>query len=101
MPNLSSQLAPACSYERGQISRRKFVLALSAMAITPRAMAQTIKPAIVTRRLNNVMIAVSDMKRSLDFYQKLFGTPVRQLQMVCGEAQAGAAAVAASVTTES
>lgn len=32
-------------------------------------------PALVTRRLNNVMIAVSNFDRSIDFYAKLFGTP--------------------------
>jgi catechol 2,3-dioxygenase-like lactoylglutathione lyase family enzyme len=65
-------------YEGGQITRRKFVLALSAMAIVPQAMAQPVTPPILTRTLNNVMIAVSDMKRSLEFYEKLFGTPVQQ-----------------------
>jgi hypothetical protein len=65
-------------YEGAQITRRKFVLALSAMAIVPQAMAQPVTPPILTRTLNNVMIAVSDMKRSLEFYEKLFGTPVQQ-----------------------
>jgi catechol 2,3-dioxygenase-like lactoylglutathione lyase family enzyme len=65
-------------YENGQITRRKFVLALSAMAIAPRVTAQSIAAPIQTQRLNNVMMAVSDMKRSLEFYQKLFGTPVQQ-----------------------
>jgi catechol 2,3-dioxygenase-like lactoylglutathione lyase family enzyme len=64
-------------YAAGQITRRNFLLALSAVVMAPRVMAQANKP-IITRRLNNVMIAVSDMKRSLEFYQKLFGTPVQQ-----------------------
>jgi catechol 2,3-dioxygenase-like lactoylglutathione lyase family enzyme len=64
--------------EDGQITRRNFLVALSAILMAPRVMAQSTKPPIVTRRLNNVMISVSDMKRSIEFYQKLFGTPVQQ-----------------------
>src|SRR5260221_6426653 len=41
-------------------------------------MAQQKAPVIATRRLNNVMIAVSDLNRSATFYEKLFGPPVRQ-----------------------
>jgi catechol 2,3-dioxygenase-like lactoylglutathione lyase family enzyme len=37
-----------------------------------------LKPVIQTRRLNNVMIAVSNVERSAAFYEKLFGPPVRQ-----------------------
>lgn len=37
-------------------------------------------PKIATRRLNNVMIAVSDMNRSVAFYQRLFGPAVMQDQ---------------------
>jgi len=57
--------------------RRTFVLSSAALAtglVTPVA-AQPAKPTLITRRLNNVMIAVSDIDRSIDFYQKLFGTP--------------------------
>ena len=65
-------------YEDGQITRRNLLLALGALVMAPRVMAQSSKPPIVTRRLNNVMISVSEMERSLEFYQKLFGTPVKQ-----------------------
>ena len=34
------------------------------------------KPPLVTREMNHVTLAVSDPKRSLDFYQRLFGLPV-------------------------
>jgi len=64
-------------YEGSTFTRREFLLALSAVRIAPRLMAQANKP-IITRRLNNVMIGVSDMQRSLEFYQKLFGTPFKQ-----------------------
>ena len=64
-------------YENGRLTRRNFLLALSATALRPRVMAQSSKPPIATRRLNNVMISVSEMKRSVEFYQKLFGTPLQ------------------------
>jgi catechol 2,3-dioxygenase-like lactoylglutathione lyase family enzyme len=54
--------------------RRKFVLngSVALTGLTP-VSARAAGPALVTRRLNNVMIAVSDLGRSVDFYQKLFG----------------------------
>lgn len=60
------------------LPRRDVLLALSMAAATPRAFAQGASSPIVTRRLNNVMIAVSDLSRSIAFYQKLFGAPVQQ-----------------------
>jgi catechol 2,3-dioxygenase-like lactoylglutathione lyase family enzyme len=34
------------------------------------------KPPLVTREMNHVTLAVSDSKRSLEFYQRVFGLPV-------------------------
>ena len=48
------------------------MLARGALAQSPA------KAAFVTKRLNNVMIAVSDLDRSAAFYQKLFGAPMMQ-----------------------
>jgi len=62
----------------GAMTRRSALLALSAAMMSPGAMAQPARPIIRTRRLNNVMIAVSDVARSAAFYEKLFGPPVRQ-----------------------
>jgi catechol 2,3-dioxygenase-like lactoylglutathione lyase family enzyme len=45
-------------------------------------MAQQAKPVIQTRRLNNVIIAVSNLDRSTAFYENLFGPPVRQGDVV-------------------
>src|SRR5579863_1214938 len=59
------------------LDRRKFVLNSSAaLAGLTSAKAHAAGPSLVTRRLNNVMIAVSDLDRSVDFYQKLFGAAV-------------------------
>src|SRR6516165_4800058 len=59
------------------MTRRSALVALSATIASPAVMAQ-LKPVIQTRRLNNVMIAVSNVERSTAFYEKLFGPPVRQ-----------------------
>jgi catechol 2,3-dioxygenase-like lactoylglutathione lyase family enzyme len=60
------------------MTRRRALLALSATMVSPGLMAQQARPAIQTRRLNNVMIAVSNLERSTAFYEKLFGPSVRQ-----------------------
>jgi catechol 2,3-dioxygenase-like lactoylglutathione lyase family enzyme len=60
------------------MTRRSLLLALSATMVPPGLMAQQTRPVIQTRRLNNVMIAVSNLERSAAFYEKLFGPPVRQ-----------------------
>jgi catechol 2,3-dioxygenase-like lactoylglutathione lyase family enzyme len=62
----------------GAMTRRRALLALSATLMSPGLMAQPARPIIRTRRLNNVMIAVSDLARSTAFYERLFGPPVRQ-----------------------
>ena len=67
----------------GRITRRNLLLSVPALMLAPTvlpraAMVQTGMPPIVTRRLNNVMISVSDLKRSVEFYQGLFGAPVQQ-----------------------
>ena len=60
------------------MTRRSALLALSATMVSPGLRAQPAKSVIQTRRLNNVMIAVSDVDRSAAFYEKLFGPSVRQ-----------------------
>jgi catechol 2,3-dioxygenase-like lactoylglutathione lyase family enzyme len=62
----------------GIMTRRCALLALSTAMVSPGLMAQQTRPVIQTRRLNNVMIAVSNLERSAAFYERLFGPPVRQ-----------------------
>jgi catechol 2,3-dioxygenase-like lactoylglutathione lyase family enzyme len=62
----------------GAMTRRSALLALSATMVSPGLMAQQARPVIQTRRLNNVMIAVSNLERSTAFYEKLFGPSIRQ-----------------------
>ena len=73
----------------GAMTRRSALAALSATMLSPGLMAQQTRPAIATRRLNNVMIAVSDVNRSAAFYEKLFGPPVRQGDAVVFRVGAG------------
>jgi hypothetical protein len=47
------------------ITRRSALLALSVTAVSPVLMAQESRAQIRTRRLNNVMIAVSNLERSV------------------------------------
>jgi len=63
-----------------KISRRRLLLSLPALAIAPRAFAQAGKPKIEVRGINHVTLQVSDLKRSVDFYQGLFGMQVMSRQ---------------------
>jgi catechol 2,3-dioxygenase-like lactoylglutathione lyase family enzyme len=59
------------------MDRRRFLSAGAAMLATPLPLdAQPGHAALSTRRLNNVMIAVSNLDCSVAFYQKLFGPAV-------------------------
>jgi catechol 2,3-dioxygenase-like lactoylglutathione lyase family enzyme len=58
------------------ISRRQLLLSVPATILAPRLFAQVSNPPIRTRGINHVTLHVSDLKRSIDFYQGLFGMPV-------------------------
>lgn len=63
------------------IDRRRFLAALPALALSPRLAAQA--PARAPFRVNGlsqITLTVSDVARSLDFYQGLFGLPVQARQ---------------------
>jgi catechol 2,3-dioxygenase-like lactoylglutathione lyase family enzyme len=60
------------------ISRRELLLSIPALAAAPRIFAQDPKPpAIPVKAINSFELSVSDMKRSIDFYQGLFGMPIQ------------------------
>jgi catechol 2,3-dioxygenase-like lactoylglutathione lyase family enzyme len=63
------------------IDRRDFLTALPLLALAPRALAQS-RPAPPFRvnGLSQITLTVSDVKRSLDFYQGLFGMPIQARQ---------------------
>lgn len=72
-------------YGLAKLSRRALLKALPALTIiSPALMAQTAAP-IAVRKLHSFALRVSDMDRSLKFYQDLFGAAIqsRQGDSVC------------------
>jgi catechol 2,3-dioxygenase-like lactoylglutathione lyase family enzyme len=66
-------------YEAGRMSRRELVAVLGALAAAPSAVrAQT--PALAPATLNHASLIVSDLDRSVAFYQRTFGLPVKSTQ---------------------
>jgi len=63
------------------IDRRRFLLSVPALALAPKAFAQprAAAPLVITA-FNHVSLNVTDLKRSIDFYQGLFGMPVQSRQ---------------------
>ena len=66
-----------------EVTRRQLLVSLSALAavmarpVRAALAAQPVSPPIHVRSLNHFAIAVSDPKRTIDFYQGLFGMPVQ------------------------
>jgi len=58
------------------ISRRSLLLSLPATIMARCALSQTGNPRIRVAGINHVTLSVADVKRSVDFYQGLFGMPV-------------------------
>jgi len=75
-------------------SRREFLKTTAAGAYAllaaPRLPAQTTGSRLRVRGINHVTLAVSDVKRSVDFYQGLFGMPVISRQGSTTNLQIGA-----------
>ena len=73
-----------------RISRRELLLSLPAWTFASRALAQGSSPPVRVRGINHVTLSVSDVKRSVDFYQGLFGMPVLSRQGQTANLQIGA-----------
>jgi catechol 2,3-dioxygenase-like lactoylglutathione lyase family enzyme len=64
------------SYEKGSLTRRELVRGLAMLALAPSSVSAA--PAgFAATTINHVSIQVSDIKRSSEFYQRVFGLPVR------------------------
>lgn len=63
-----------------EITRRRLLLSLPALAVTRKVFAQTGEPTLPARWLSQMTLTVSDVKRSLNFYQGLFGMPIQARQ---------------------
>ena len=65
-------------YETGRLSRRELVALLAAAAVAPPLEAQP--AALKAATLNHASLIVSDLDRSVTFYQRAFGLPVKSTQ---------------------
>ncbi len=65
------------AHHGGLLTRRALLLSLPAMAVARRLFALEQAVSLRVRGLNQVTLAVSDLERSLEFYQGLFGMPVQ------------------------
>jgi catechol 2,3-dioxygenase-like lactoylglutathione lyase family enzyme len=69
--------------ERHLLSRRRLLMAIPALIAAPRLTARGIQAGAATLRVkafNHMTLSVSDPKRSLEFYQGLFGMPIQARQ---------------------
>src|SRR5262245_43553562 len=62
------------------LTRRELLLSIPALAAAPRIFAQAAKPAVQVKTINHFALNVSDVKKSVDFYQALFGMPIQMRQ---------------------
>ena len=68
---------PTTESQGGGVTRRALLLALPAFALARQLIAQEKAVSLRFQALHQVTLAVSDLQRSLDFYQELFGMPVQ------------------------
>ena len=65
---------------RSDVTRRAFLASLGAMAVSPSVLAQAGRPPIPVTSINHMTLSVTDIGRSLEFYQALFGMPISARQ---------------------
>ena len=63
-----------------QMTRRSLLVSVPMLAAVRRLLAQEARPTLTLRTLNHIAITVSDKKRSMEFYQGLFGWPINHTQ---------------------
>ena len=81
------------------VSRRDLLCALPALVASTRAFAQASVPPIRVTGFNHVTLSVSDVKRSVDFYQGLFGMPIASRQGATASLLIGAGPQALGVSS--
>jgi catechol 2,3-dioxygenase-like lactoylglutathione lyase family enzyme len=65
---------------KGDLTRRSLLLSLPGLVLARRLLAHEQAAALNIRGLHQITLAVSDLERSLDFYQGLFGMSVQARQ---------------------
>jgi catechol 2,3-dioxygenase-like lactoylglutathione lyase family enzyme len=68
------------NYERGQVTRRQFVASLAMLMTGSLARGQDSGSSIAAKTLNHVTLRVSNVDRSVRFYQQLFEMPIANRQ---------------------
>ena len=68
--------------EPSRPSRRELLASLAGLLVAPRAIAQPGAAPIPVGGLNHLHLTVSDLKRSLEFYQRVLGMPLAGMQGV-------------------
>ena len=63
-------------FERGRLSRRELIQALTAVAATAGTGATVSAASLKAGSINHASVLVSDMARSIDFYNRVFGLSV-------------------------
>lgn len=66
-------------YESGRLSRRELVALLTAAVVAPQRVAAQ-PPVLEAATLNHASLIVSDLDRSVAFYRRTFGLPVKSTQ---------------------
>jgi catechol 2,3-dioxygenase-like lactoylglutathione lyase family enzyme len=82
-PEIAGRSEDMMGYQGGRITRRSLLLslpALPALVVARKAFAQAAGSTLRARGLNQMTLGVSNVKRSLDFYQGLFGMPIQARQ---------------------
>ena len=67
-------------YEAGRLRRRDFVALVTALAAAPQAVRAQPAAALKAATLNHASLIVSDLDRSVAFYQRTFGLAVKSTQ---------------------
>jgi catechol 2,3-dioxygenase-like lactoylglutathione lyase family enzyme len=63
-------------FERGRLSRRELIQALTALAATAAAGTTASAASLTAGSINHASVLVSDMARSIEFYNRVFGLSV-------------------------
>jgi catechol 2,3-dioxygenase-like lactoylglutathione lyase family enzyme len=67
-------------YEAGRMSRRELVALISAAVAVAPLPASAQRPVLAAATLNHASLIVSNLERSVAFYQRVFGLPVKSKQ---------------------